>query len=210
MTHAGVRTDGGARLFLDEEDLVAFVDRDWIWPNSSRPVPALRVDTDGQLWWLDRRLDGVSGEPQAHVGALIGAFADDVLAATAGIDPNTIRVTGTGVIAAEIRSRLGNSDGASSERPGAVIETTGDGAALTTACNEVRDRGLILLAGEPAGEVDIDLYRDVHRRGLQMLGIPGLGHSRDVRVDVSRRLAEPCTVAAGDELPSALWYRVKR
>ena len=56
--------------------------------------------------------------------------------------------------------------GSRSVAPQVFVEMTGEPTALEQATKAVADGGVILLAGEPAGRVDLNMYADVHRRGL--------------------------------------------
>jgi threonine dehydrogenase-like Zn-dependent dehydrogenase len=97
-----------------------------------------------------------------------------------------VEVVGTGALADEVRRlllrervRLPRAD----ERPTAIIETTGKPAALETALQRVDDLGTVVLAGPlPTRPLALDLYADLHVRGLTLVGVsrtmPESGHGR--------------------------------
>ncbi|HEY1524351.1 MAG TPA: hypothetical protein VGF70_15175 [Solirubrobacteraceae bacterium] len=102
-----------------------------------------------------------------HSAALIA----ETMAAVAHLPADRVRVTGDGPLARQLQGRGLHADTA--QAPLAVVETTGRGAGLTAACAAVADGGLVVLAADGPEPVDIDLYRDAHRRGLVMLGTSG-------------------------------------
>jgi hypothetical protein len=199
---------GETAIVIDDGSVVAFVDRDWVHPGSDVPTCALMFDADGSLSWGTQELSTDAGEPATRAGQLLSRFADDVVNALEDVDPARVLVTGSGLVAAEVRRRLGSHTGTSKQRPLAVAEMTGSTAELETATRSVEDGGLVVLAGEPAGPVEINLYSDVHRRGLRVVGIPGPGHPREAGTSRRHELAEPVAVRSGEPLPSGLWYRV--
>ena len=85
-----------------------------------------------------------------------------------------VEVVGTGVLADEIRRVLGQRvwAGPPDTRPSAVIETTGEAAALMGSLQRVADLGTVVLAGPLlARSLDLDLYEDLHVRGLTLIGV---------------------------------------
>jgi threonine dehydrogenase-like Zn-dependent dehydrogenase len=100
----------------------------------------------------------------------------EVLDAVSQIPAGRVKVSGEGSLAAALTRRLGAGEEAG-EAPLAVIETTGHSDQLAAACAEVASGGTVVLAGGPAAPVDIDLYRDVHRRGLVLIGVPDPGET---------------------------------
>lgn len=97
-------------------------------------------------------------------------------AAVAAVDAVApVEVVGAGPLADEVRrllavsARLGTSD----VRPAAVIETTGEPAAIAAALARVDHLGTVVLAGPGApGSIPLDLYADLHVRGLILMGLP--------------------------------------
>lgn len=104
-------------------------------------------------------------------GAAEGAAEDALAALPAG--SGSVEVTGDGALAAALRARLGARLGvAAPQPPRAAIDTTGDPAVIGDLLARVADLGTVVLAGPPpAGGVELDLYRDVHVRGLTVTGL---------------------------------------
>lgn len=92
--------------------------------------------------------------------------------AAAASGPRPVEVAGSGGLADAIRAELGDGQGRSDERPGTVVETTGEVAGIQAALARVRDLGLVVLAVAPAPDApDLDLYADLHVRGLTVVGV---------------------------------------
>jgi len=97
-------------------------------------------------------------------------------AALAALPPRAapVEVIGGGPLARALREWLSSQLATSGERPAAIIETTGDADAIREALAHVDELGTVVLAGPPpeAG-VALDLYADLHVRGLTLVGTPG-------------------------------------
>jgi threonine dehydrogenase-like Zn-dependent dehydrogenase len=133
------------------EGSAAVVDREWLPADgSSRSVPALVVAD------LDEGARALAGIAHYAVAAAPGP---------------TVEVTGSGLVAAEARRELGERLAPTgSQEPAAIVETTGDPATVIDATERVQDLGTVVLAGEPRGRTyRIDLYPDVHVRGLRLV-----------------------------------------
>src|SRR5918994_2651933 len=86
-------------------------------------------------------------------------------------DPGPVEVLGEGPLARALRARLKLRAGGVGRRPVAVIETTGDVRAVQDALRRVADLGTVVLAGQPPPDpVALDLYADLHVRGLTLVG----------------------------------------
>ena len=86
----------------------------------------------------------------------------------AGAGP--VEVLGDGPLAELLRHTLGSDD--ASRRPSVVVDTTGDAAELERALRRVDDLGIVVLAGPPPSEpLALDLYGDLHVRGLTVVGV---------------------------------------
>jgi len=102
------------------------------------------------------------------------AALDGVVAAI-GSAAGSVEVLGDGAFARALRARLGTGiPPAGDARPAVVVETSGDAAALGAALARVDDLGTVVLAGPVAGAepVALDLYADLHVRGLTLVGVP--------------------------------------
>jgi hypothetical protein len=196
---------------------VAYVDLDWI-PPSSGPVPAITVAADAALAWCDRApVPAPSGiDPDDAAALALVAVARDA-AAVEGL-PSPVDVTGNGLIARQLRMLLGdNGRAAGDEPPKAIVDTTGDQAVIADATRRLADLGTFVLAGESlGGKVELNLYPDVHVRGLTLVGVaPPLQQAAfQAAIESDDPLLESCRellveVPSGAPLPlDAPWYRV--
>lgn len=199
------RSTAGTSLALVGEHSRAFVDSDWVGVGD--PVPALLVDSEGALWWDGERLATNQDDPQKFVEELLRAQADAIAATVTQAQPSRVWVIGGGVLADEVRRLLGQTERiGGDERPSAAVDLTGD--ALQRACQAVADGGTVVLAGERRERCDVDLYRDVHRRGLSLVGVRGLRTRAGSVRGNGRRLPDPMTLSAGEPLRPAPWYRL--
>jgi hypothetical protein len=203
---------------------IAYVDRDWL-PTASGEVSSLVATPDGALSWCSGRPVRMQGDLDSDTAAIcvLLAIAQAAVAAVDGIPPGSIEVTGSGLIARQVRAVLGDraADDARStcfERPGAIIDTTGDPRVIVDATRRIADLGTIVLVGESLGRrVELNLYPDVHVRGVTLVGVaPPLQHSGSVvaatqvgslDVESTRELLVP--VSFGAPLPlNAACYRL--
>lgn len=97
--------------------------------------------------------------------------AADILAALPDVS-GPIEIVGEGPLADELRARLGDRARLHPDGPSAIIDTTGDAAAVVSALQRVDDLGTVVLAGPQRSKpVALDLYADVHVRGLTIIGV---------------------------------------
>jgi hypothetical protein len=98
--------------------------------------------------------------------------AADILAALPSAS-GRIEIVGEGPLVDELRTRLGDrAQSHPNEPPSAIIDTTGDAAEVVSALRRVEDLGTVVLAGPHASKVvALDLYADVHVRGLTIIGV---------------------------------------
>lgn len=104
------------------------------------------------------------------------ATADAALAALP-VGDGPVEVLGDGALAAALRERLAARISHGSDAAGAAIDTTGDAAVIAAALARLADLGTLVLAAacEPA---PLDLYTDVHVRGLTIVGVPATAGDR--------------------------------
>lgn len=87
-----------------------------------------------------------------------------------------VGVHGNGPLAAELRRRYGPATSC----PPIVIETTGTTVGIVTALADVADLGHVILAGpDDADGPDLDLYADLHLRGVTLVGTGNESSSSD-------------------------------
>jgi hypothetical protein len=222
VIRAEIEAGGRARIMDLPCGSVAYIDRDWL-PSTSAEVPAL-IAADGALAWCDGPAvqveDGVDSDTAAILAFL--AVSRAAVAAVEHADPVSVEVTGSGLIAHQVRALLGNGSPESSEsarldRPIAVVDGTGDVSVIVDATERLTNLGTLVLVGESRGhELEMNLYPDVHVRGLTLVGIPpplqesplhALTEAGDPLVASSRRLLVTAPSAASLP-PEAAWYRV--
>lgn len=80
-----------------------------------------------------------------------------------------VEVVGAGEVAEAVRAAVGRDAG---DDPATIVETTGTPEALADALARVRTLGTVVLAGPPPSTgVDLDVYADLHVRGLTLIGV---------------------------------------
>lgn len=196
----------------------AYVDRDWL-PAASGTVPSLAVSPDGTLAWGEesRATPPGTGDPDTAAARVLLSVARDAAAAVADLPPGSIEVIGSGLIAHLVRVLVGDASGRSAEHPRAVVDATGDPVVIVDATRRVADLGTVVLVGEALGRtVEMNLYPDVHLRGLTLVGVaPPLQQpeSRAVLTDEGPLIAwcheSLVRVSSGTVAPPrSAWYAV--
>ena len=116
-------------------------------------------------------------------------------------------VNGRGLVARFTGILIGMEE--SSDRPAVIVDTIGSGAALDTATRRVDDLGAVILAAPTEPSVSLDLYPDVHLRGLALVGIPlledGVAPTAPDALGLARRTLATALEA---DASRALWYRL--
>lgn len=90
-------------------------------------------------------------------------------------DADCIELVGGGALADELRALLATRCLAkdAGRRPATIIELTGKNDSIRSALQRVGDLGTVVLAGHvPSAPLALDLYADVHVRGLTIIGYP--------------------------------------
>jgi hypothetical protein len=154
-TAAGVIVDADSL----EPGLLHYVDADWLPTHGSALIPSIMVDARSTS--ADAVAGGVLIElARRAVGALDGAASAIVL--------------GSGTVARHARRLLAASG---VPDPGdapadAIVAATGDPESISEALRRVASLGTVVLIGEPLGRhAPVDLYSDLHARGLTLVGI---------------------------------------
>lgn len=120
---------------------------------------------------------GLIGNLAAQLFALSGAYVMGVdvserrlsLAKEAGIKQTT-------VVDAEQDFALNLVDSMNGRPIDVVIEATGNPTVIRSALNAVRPSGQVILLGTPRGNVEIDAYESVHRKGATLTGAHASTH----------------------------------
>jgi hypothetical protein len=178
---------------------VAYIDADWLPPGRAGPVPGIVVE-DG----IDADERGVL--PLVRLSRRAIALLDGAT--------RSVRVEGVGLVAEMIRRSVADHGAASVRptRPAAIVDVTGDPDRIIEATRLVGDLGTIVLAGESLGRrLDLDLYADVHSRGLTVRGISTPSDRRFPEMQGDKHSVPPPAVVRARETipPGALWYRVE-
>lgn len=98
--------------------------------------------------------------------------AERIAAVLADMD-GPVEVVGRSALAEQVRGLLGTRLQDVGDPPRAVVETTGEPAALVAALRRVATLGTVVVAGpQPTTPPALDLYVDVHLRSLVVVGVP--------------------------------------
>jgi threonine dehydrogenase-like Zn-dependent dehydrogenase len=127
-------------------------------------------------------------------------------------------VIGNGLIAQQVRAFIGDAFRTGDvERPQAIVDVTGDPTVIADATRRLADLGTLVLVGEGLGQkVELNLYPDVHHRGLTLVGIaPPLQRATfEAGIEADDPVLGSCRellvrVPSGAPLPRhGVWYRV--
>lgn len=156
-------------------------------------------------------------DPDAAAALILLALAHEAASAVEGLPQGSVEVVGSGLIARRVRALVGGVTGATVERPRALVEVTGDPEATVNATRRVADLGTVVLAGEALGRrTEMNLYADVHLRGLTLTGVgPPLADAvvPSPPGEVDDVLLEWCReslvhVSPDSPVPAGAWYRV--
>jgi hypothetical protein len=161
----------------------AYVDADWL-PSQPQLVPAVFADADGGLAWCDgpRVQPPTDLDVDTAAALTLQAVAEHAAAAVDGVPPRSIEVTGRGLISQQVRVIGRAAAERAKERPRAIIDSTGDPLVIADATRRVADLGIVVLVGEPLGQgFELNLYPDVHVRGLTLVGVAPPLHDSSFR-----------------------------
>jgi hypothetical protein len=203
-------TDGAVTLRRDGDGVVleatlppghvAFVDGDAVDHSPCGPVEAIVVA-------------GGEAAPQRAAQAFTDA-ARHVLDLLRERPVGPVEVAGNGLLAHLIRASLDVQAAAPGEvPPAAIVDTSGDPPRISDALRRLAELGILVLAGQSrARDLTLNLYTDLHRRSLTVVGAPApaLNGNGTVAQDGRPALDGPTRVAAGARVPlGASWYLVE-
>ena len=196
----------------------AYVDVDWL-PSHSEHVPAVVAEPNREIGWCDgSRVQAPADlDPDVAAAFVFLAVAKDAAAAVRAISPQSVEIAGRGLIAQQVRLLVGAPSETPVERPQAIVDTTGDPSVIAHATRRVADLGTVVLAGEPLGrKFELNLYPDVHVRGLTLVGVApplhrnSFGDDRDSDRPLESWRDLLVRVHLGSFVPvGAAWYRVE-
>jgi hypothetical protein len=205
---------GGLALFAElPSSAIAYVDADWVPALPTDNVPAL-VFQDGFLSWDRGESVEAAEAPDASAAAALLAVAAEAAAALDGVARDRIDVVGRGFSSALVRRVLELAPGDEALPPAAIVDASGDVAAVVAATRRLAPLGTLVVMGESSGRsLEIDLYPDVHVRGLRLVGAPLPLSAQPPLLSrpwLDDYLAEnpPAPVHTGDDLPEASWFKV--
>jgi threonine dehydrogenase-like Zn-dependent dehydrogenase len=179
--------------------MAAYLDADWLPSGEGGDVPALILGADD------------AGADEA-AGWALTQLAQHAAAAVGSADSAT--VLGTGTVARQIRRLLAERglEPPDESAPAVIVEATGKPGSLAGALAQVAPLGTVVVVGEyPQGVEAVDLYADLHGRGLTLVGLgrPAGPPRPDARNVPEAVRAELVSVPAGASLPDgAGWYRL--
>jgi hypothetical protein len=216
VIHAEVTAEGVVLSNSLPSDGAAYIDGDWI-PSTSAVIPAL-VAREGALSWCDGPSVPIGANADVAAASALLAVAREAVAAVGDRSPASVEVTGSGLTARHVRALLGRAAidprSVREERPSAVVDTTGDPEVIAAATRRLADLGTLVLAGEALGRtIALNLYPDVHVRGLRLVGVPPPLHAPSSSTD-SAEVLDQCRgslvqTSLGIPLPrGAAWYRL--
>jgi hypothetical protein len=205
---------------------IAYIDAEWIPEEPAVAVPAIVVDgAERSVRFADEpplSIDDAS-DPDAVAARLVVRLCRLAAATATEAHPGEgeVEVWGRGIVARGTAALLQTSPVApgtgrpTHARPSVIVDTTGEPAWIVEATRRLSDLGTLVLVGESLDRhLSLDLYRDVHSRGLRVVGVPRLS---DLPVpqesDSPRALAELTSALTEARLGSVLvaggaWYRV--
>lgn len=194
---------------------VAYIDREWLTIRDAA-VPALIVEGDPG----SARPGEIGGDPAGVAAAAFGAVAAEAVSLLDGLPASSVEIEGEGILAWAIRDRLGAAVPRAATGlagkiwprtrpdPGAVIDTTGRSNVIVGSTRRLAKLGTLVLAGWMGQDgLSINLYPDLHVRGLRLVGVP-LPRVGARTPGPAHRLDPPTVVALGQPLPPARWYRL--
>lgn len=201
---------------------VAYLDADWISGDEPGEVPALVVAPTKMPRKQDARSGVVRGRgADAAASRALLAMARGAARAVSSRRDQTgpVEVHGRGVISRLIRTILSDQPVVAAvqadSRPSAIVDATGDPARIVEMTRRLADLGTLVLVGEPLGRcLDMQLYPDVHVRGLRLVGVaPARFDYHGEPADLDESLLELlqstlCHTSPEIPLPDAGWYAV--
>jgi threonine dehydrogenase-like Zn-dependent dehydrogenase len=205
---------------VDGRTRPAYVDADWV-VDGADPRAALVVTGAANAAAADRA-----------AGLALLALAARAAAEVGAIGHGPVEVTGEGFVAGAVAAIVGAhmptngarpaadgggppaADGGDRDRdarPAAIVDTTGDPGRIRDALARLEDLGTLVLAGETGDRpLELDLYPDVHVRGLRIVGVSldtDVPRERDLPAAGIAYLEGTPVAPAGGAAPAA-WYRL--
>jgi len=170
----------------------AYLDAEWVGGAPGAELPAILVQDEAE-----------SVRADARAYAAWEALAAGLTRPVEGLAP--VDVLGAGLLAALVRERVAPPRLGRPTDPGGVVDTTGDPEQIVAATGRVVSGGVVVLGGETLGRaLEINLYKDVHVRGLRVVGVPRPESA--IAEPAGGPVTAPVPIAPGDTPPLAPWY----
>jgi hypothetical protein len=205
-----------------DQGITAFADSEWM--SDGGPVPALLVYAQGKVAWWDGAhiqterpvpMATAKSDPEAVATGVVAALARAAVAALPVGSRSDVAVTGSGIVASSIRALLHgpsvlrdetDSEGNFPVSPLSVVDTTGSPSVIMSVANRLVGLGTLVLAGARISDPSpINMYSDVHKRGLRLVGIPYLPED-EYFPGANHDRAEVAVL--GQPIKTAKWYRL--
>jgi hypothetical protein len=179
-----------------------WVDADW---QRDGGAAAAIVLEEGRLSLPDgSQLPLQGARPEDVAIAILAALAGRAAAAARRVG-GPAAVNGRGLVARFTEILLGLEE--SQDRPSVIVDTIGSDEAIAEATRAVADLGTIVLAAPTEPSISLDLYPDVHLRGLTLVGLPLLADdTAPAPPEALAGLARGSLAVWHDEGEGALWF----
>jgi hypothetical protein len=200
------------RVTFAPSDTDAFFDADWVPADGTGRVPALLATSETLTTsWEGGGRVSTAGSAEEAVARALASTAAEAVAALHDVT-GCIEVIGRGALAVLVRDGIRQPSPGTEKRPAAIVLCTAEQDTIVAATERLDDLGTLVLAGPPPGEsVSIDLYPDVHVRGLRLVGVaPPLSDPALLADEIPEFLRASLGGVDGDGRldDGALWYRV--
>jgi hypothetical protein len=178
----------------------AYFDAEWL-PSDAARFPALSIESASTRWGDERATVRMPPETDPDAAAYL-VFRSLARRAAMQVPAAAGRpeIVGSGLVsqlvAAEVRA-LASRDGA----PAAIIDTTCAQATIAAATSRLAPLGTLVLAGGRYEPIELDLYPDVHSRGLRLVGVPVLDATSATSAAPPAASPSPRAITEGETLP---------
>lgn len=186
-----------------------WVDADWL--RGDRVIAAIVAD-EARVVLPDGTALDAQGQAAEDLAIAVLASLAARAAALARSFGGPVAVNGRGLLGRFARLLLGLEDD-EPEHPAVIVDTIGSAEAIGAAVHRLADLGALVLAAPTEATVSLDLYPDVHLRGLTLAGVPLLENPAATPApapDALARLARRTlgTSGAAEAGATPLWYRL--
>jgi hypothetical protein len=200
------------RVAVPPDAAEVFVDADWIHDSEDAPCLYVRDGVLGASWVVGGGIAIGQLPAEEAAGRLLAVTAERAVSVVSQVT-GPVEVVGHGAVALLAREGL-RQPGRGPGAPAAIIDCSGDPDAIREGVRRLDDLGTLVLAGAGTPNLlEIDLYPDVHVRGLRLVG---LGVDLDDEAVLVRGMLPNslrttlCEVGAGDGVEErCTWFRLR-